>query len=77
MLQTIMAFVSMFLLDVVFALYTKCVVANRPTAAGIYAVAIILCNAVMVINVVDNHWMIIPVALGAFAGTWTAVRWHL
>jgi hypothetical protein len=75
MTQIIMAFVSMFLMDVVFALYTKSVIKNRPTMAGLYAAGIMLCNTVMVINVVDNHWMVIPVALGAFAGTWTAVRW--
>jgi len=75
MTQIIMAFVSMFLLDVVFALYTKSVIANRPTMAGVCAAGIMLCNTVMVINVVDNHWMVIPVMLGAFAGTWVALRW--
>lgn len=77
LIQILIAFTAMFCLDVVFAFYTKSVVANKPVVAGLLASAIILCNTVMVLEVVHDQWMVVPTALGAFAGTWTAVRWHL
>lgn len=75
-IQIIVAFVAMFFLDYVFALYTKKVIDEKPAQAGFFASAIVLCNAIVTINFVDNPWMIIPTLLGAFAGTWTAVRFH-
>lgn len=75
-IQIAIAFGAMFILDFVFACYTKNVVKNKPAVAGLYAAAIVISNAAVTLNYVDNNWMIIPTVLGAFAGTWAAVRWE-
>lgn len=75
-LQVVIAFVAMMGLDYVFALYTKSVVKQKPATAGFFAMCIVVSNAAVTLNYVDNNWMVIPTLLGAYAGTWLAVRYH-
>jgi hypothetical protein len=38
-----------------------------------WAVALFLLGAVTVLGYTKNRWLLIPAALGAFAGTWAGV----
>ena len=71
-----LSFGSMMLLDLIWVKYTHAMMQHRPLAAGIWAAGIALCMAVITLNYVENAWMIIPTAVGAFAGTYIATRWE-
>lgn len=67
-------FAAMFALDYVWAFYTRAVTSGTPSAAGAWAVAIVIFNATVTLGYVQSAWMILPAAAGAFAGTFIAVR---
>ena len=75
MLAHLAAFAVMFVLDVVFALYTGAVVDRAVLAASTWAGLITLCNGALVLAVVKRGWTILSAAAGAFAGTAVAVTW--
>ncbi len=75
-LPFISAFVAMFVLDFVWARYTQYVAAQRPLYASVAAAAIVGCNAAVTLLVVQDPWMILPAATGAFAGTMVAMYPH-
>lgn len=70
----VLAFAAMFALDFAFAKYTAAIVANSRFGASALATVIMLCNAVLVLSYVASPWTIGSAALGAFAGTWFAMR---
>lgn len=57
-------------IDFVWALYTKHITANNGTTAGLLSAAVILLNGLGTISFTEDHWMLIPAAIGAFVGTW-------
>ena len=70
----VLTFVAMFFVDIVFAYYLKAVGNDNPTRAGFWAAVVTLLNVFAVISYTENHFMIIPAVLGAFAGTYVGVR---
>ena len=73
-LQSALAFCSVAALDFVWAKYTYAMTGRRPVAAGFYASAIFALGGVAVLSYAANPWMLVPAVLGAFVGTWAAVR---
>lgn len=73
--QIIYSFFAMVLLDVVWAAYTLKVQGKKPALAGMYASAIMIINAIVTISYVTEPWMLLPVAAGAFVGTYLGVRY--
>lgn len=74
--QAIVAFASMTLLDFIWAHYTIFLLEKRHILAGLAAGGIMLCNAIVVVGYVSNHWLILPTAAGAFTGTFLASKWR-
>lgn len=68
------AFCGMFVLDFVWAYYTKAIADNKPLPASVTAVVIILLSGSVVIAYTSNPWLLIPVSFGAFGGTWASVE---
>jgi hypothetical protein len=68
-----MVFVAMFALDFVWAFYTKAIQRHAATAAASWAVGIILFSGFSQIAYTHEPWLLLPAALGAFAGTFIAV----
>ena len=68
-------FVALFVLDVFWTRYTAAVTVAHPTRASTYSALIVLANGVAVMIYASEPLMILPAALGAFAGTWVAVKW--
>jgi hypothetical protein len=66
----------MALLDIVWVKYTHATMKKWPVWAGFWAVCISGFVAVVTLNYVDNAWMIIPTAAGAFCGTFIATQWE-
>ena len=67
-------FVAMVVLDVVFAMYTLRVAERDVLEASFWAATIQLANAFVVVAYVKDRRMAIPCALGAFVGTYFALR---
>lgn len=65
---------AMFALDMVFAMYVIATAAKAAEAAAAWATAIVLLNGVVTLSFVRDRWMLLPAAFGAFAGTWSAIR---
>jgi hypothetical protein len=66
-------FAAMVLLDVVFALYIIETAAKSLWTASVWAAAIQLCNAVVVVSYARDWRTVFPATLGAFAGTALAI----
>lgn len=74
MIATVTVFLSVFLLDFVWAKYTYAMTEKRALGAGTYSAAIIVLSGTAAVGYVHNPWMLIPAALGAFVGTFVAVK---
>lgn len=73
--QCALAFLAMFALDVVFAPYIAAVAAKQAVAASVWAAGISFCNVFVAVSCVKDRRLVVPVVLGAFAGTWVAVTY--
>jgi hypothetical protein len=76
MLQALLVFAAMFSLDLIWARYTYALTKRQPLGSSISAVGIVFANSVVTLGYVSDPWMILPAALGAFTGTWVAVRFE-
>jgi hypothetical protein len=61
-------------LDAVFALYTVAVIKNKALTAASWSFLTYLLMAVGILNYVENKLYIIPLSLGAFAGSYVIVK---
>ena len=61
-------------MDYCFAYYTRRASQGEAYKAGIWAVWLILFNAFVMVQVIENNETIISAAVGAFVGTYFAVR---
>jgi hypothetical protein len=61
-------------LDAVFALYTVAIINTRPLAAANLSLLTYMLEAVGVVNYVNNRWYLIPLAGGAFFGSYIIVK---
>ena len=73
----IFTFVCMFVTDIVYTQLLKSVQNDKPFAASIWASAITFLGGVAIINYTNDNMMIIPAVLGAFAGTYVGMKFHL
>ena len=73
----IFTFLSMFVTDIVYTQLLKSVQNDRPLASSIWASAITFLGGVAIINYTNDNTMIIPAVLGAFAGTYVGMKFHL
>ncbi len=69
-------FGAMFMLDFVWAKYTRAVQAGQRCLASAHAAGIILLNGAAVLGYVGDPLLLIPAMLGAYAGTWVAIENH-
>lgn len=67
--------VGTFLLDFAWAKYNIATAQKQVTRSAIYSVAIYLLSALVIMQYIDNHWLLIPASVGAFVGTGYSV-WH-
>ena len=74
MLDYFISFLALFLLDIVYTYYLKCVQYENALGASIWSVACYLLGSIAVINYTTNHWLVIPAVLGAFCGTYVGMK---
>lgn len=73
-LEALATFALMFALDFAWAGYIKAVADGQAMRAAVLASALMAITGAITLSYVNNPWMLIPVALGAFAGTYASVR---
>lgn len=61
-------------LDYCWSKYTKMVGQDRALAAANWAVALLLIGAFGLLGYVQNHWLLVPAALGSWVGTYYSLR---
>lgn len=63
------------IIDIAYALYTKAVAQNKIIAASTWASILPVLTAFLVVQYIGNMYLVIPMMLGAFVGTYIALRW--
>jgi hypothetical protein len=74
MFDYVITFFSIFLLDIVYTYYLRCVANNSVLGASFWSVACYLLGTVAVISYTTNHWLVIPAIVGAFCGTFAGMK---
>jgi uncharacterized membrane protein YfcA len=74
MIEFAVTFFAIFLLDVVYTYYLRCVANDNALGASCWSVACYILGSVAVINYTANHWLMIPAILGAFFGTLVGMK---
>lgn len=69
-------FVAATLIDAVFALYTVAVMKTQPFRAASMSFLTYIVEAVSVVSYIENKLYLIPLAFGAFAGSYLIVKWE-
>ena len=60
--------------DILYALYVLCVSRKLPVTASAVSAALYSLGAYGVMTYLENPWYLVPLACGAFVGTYIAVR---
>jgi hypothetical protein len=60
-------------LESIFALYTLAVTKHKALEASMWSLISYFLLAVGILNFINNKWYTVPLALGAFAGTYVVV----
>lgn len=71
-----LVFFAMVVTDIVWAGWSSALAAKQELRASLYAAAITVCGGFTIVQYTDDHWLLVPATLGAFAGTWLKVRWE-
>jgi uncharacterized membrane protein YfcA len=68
-------FVVYVFFDILYALYVLCVSRRQAVAASLISSVLYSLGAYGVMNYLHNPWYLVPLALGAFIGTYIAVKY--
>ena len=74
MIEWIAIFIGLVIIDILYAIYTKQIQKDNPLLSSASATAIYLISAAIVIGFVQDPWLLVPAALGAFVGTYIGVK---
>jgi uncharacterized membrane protein YfcA len=74
MIDWLITFLSLFFTDIFYTYYLKAVQSDHALRASCWAVIVFCVACVAVINYTTNHTLLIPAALGAFAGTYIGIK---
>jgi uncharacterized protein YebE (UPF0316 family) len=72
--EALSTFVAVFFVDVFYTYYLKSIQNEKALQASIWAVVVYLVGCYAVISYIDNHWLLLPAAAGAFCGTFVGMR---
>jgi len=72
-MKALVVFLGAAALDFVWAWYIQATAGKWPLGAATLSAVIALLGGVLCVEYVGNHWMLVPMAAGCFAGTWLKV----
>ena len=70
-----LVFLGMTVVDIAYAEYTKKVGDRKTKTASTWAAALVVFNGLVVASFVGDKWLLIPVAAGAWVGTYISLKW--
>lgn len=73
-MEYVAAFLGMFVVDFFWAAYIGATSRGHAPAASLFSAAIVFISGSVTMAYIDNRWALVPACLGAFAGTYVAVR---
>lgn len=73
LLKAVAVFAGMVVLDYVWALYISACSDGKRMPAAYLSSALIAISGLVTVGYVQEPWLLVPAALGAFVGTWFAV----
>ena len=76
MTEYVITFLALFVTDIFYTQYLSSVNNKQAVKASAWAAVVFIVASVAVINYTEDHWQLIPAALGAFAGTWAGIQWR-
>jgi hypothetical protein len=71
----ILVFFTMIAVDYFWGVYIKAMANHQAMKASIFSAFIMLSGAFTAINYIENHWMLIPAALGGAIGTYISAKY--
>jgi hypothetical protein len=74
MIEFFTTFFALFVTDILYTYYVRAVTTDKPLTASFWAAVVTLTASIAVINYTENHLMLIPALLGAFAGTYVGMK---
>ncbi len=69
-------FIASIALDAVYAAYTVAIIKSQPGRAATFSLLTYILSAVGVVSYVDNKIYLIPLAAGAFVGTYIVIEFE-
>jgi presenilin-like A22 family membrane protease len=75
MIDWLLMFCAMVVVDFIYAHYTKAASAHRALSAANWAASMPYVNGLVVLLYVNDPWLLIPCSAGAWMGTWLSMRW--
>jgi hypothetical protein len=72
--KCLFVFIDLIAVDFCWAKYTKKVSDSNAPRAAFWSMSIMILGAFAVISYMTNPWLLIPAALGAWCGTYMAVK---
>ena len=75
LLKAVTVFAVYVVFDILYAVYVILVGRNQAFRAALVSAALYSIGAYGVMTYLENPWYLIPLALGAFVGTYAAVRY--
>ena len=76
MTEYVITFLALFVTDIFYTQYLSSVNNKQALKASAWAAVVFIVASVAVINYTEDHWQLIPAALGAFTGTWAGIQWR-
>lgn len=73
LLNVIVAFLSMFVVDIVNAIYIRHIQNDNAFQTATTSVFIFLVHSIAIISYVGDNWMLIPAVIGGFTGAYVGV----
>lgn len=68
MIEFFLIFLLMTLTDFVWSISIKAISGNKVLLGGLTAAMLVILNGVATISYINNYWLLVPAALGAFTG---------
>jgi hypothetical protein len=74
LIRCIITFLAVAVSDVFWVLCVNSTKEHKAFKAAMWALLLLLSTGISIVSYTENHWLLIPAALGAFAGTYVGVK---
>lgn len=76
MIKILLVFCVVFLNDFIWTIYIKRVQQRKAFFAALYSMIIYGFSSIVILQYIENNWLLIPALIGAFFGTLVAMKYE-